>query len=138
MPLTKISTGLVSDSAITGVKINDASIHAVDLATASVTSDKLHTNLNLASHTVTLPENSISNRELNLTFTSGDANKFLKVSSTGALSWEAPGSYPIDYTAITGPIPANHIATGTITSDMIENLTISDGDIANGTISGGK
>ena len=138
MPLTKISTGLVSDSAITGVKINDASIQAVDLATASVTSDKLHTTLNLASHTVTLPENSISNRELNLTFTSGDANKFLKVSSTGALSWEAPGSYPIDYTAITGPIPANHIATGTITSDMIENLTISDGDIANGTISGGK
>jgi len=72
MPLTKISTGLVSDSAITGVKINDASIQAVDLATASVTSDKLHTTLNLASHTVTLPENSISNRELKKPSSSGN------------------------------------------------------------------
>ena len=85
MPLTKISTGLVSDSAITGVKINDASIQAVDLATASVTSDKLHTTLNLASHTVTLPENSISNRELNLTFPS-EVVKSIKVRVTEGLN----------------------------------------------------
>jgi len=138
MPLTKITTNLLADSAVTGAKINDASIQSVDLATGSITSDKIHTTLDISSHTLTLPENSITSRELNLTFTSGDANKFLQVSSTGALSWEAPGAYPINYSAITGPIPANHIASNTITSDMITNLTITDSDIANGTITGPK
>ena len=138
MPLTKLQTGLISDDAVTSAKIADSTIIADNLAINSITPDKLDTTFDMSTHSVTFPENSINHRELNLTFNSSDADKFLQISAAGALSWNAPGNYPITYASITGPIPASHIDNDTITSAMIDGLTIADGNISNGTITGSK
>ena len=138
MPLTKLPTGLILDDAVTSAKIADSTIIADNLATGSITSDKLDTTFDMSSHSLTFPENSINHRELNLTFSASDADKFLQISAAGALSWNAPGNYPITYASITGPIPASHIDNDTITSAMIDDLTIADSNISNGTITGSK
>ena len=138
MPLTKLPTGLILDDAVTSAKIADSTIIADNLATGSITSDKLDTTFDMSNHSLTFPENSINHRELNLTFSASDADKFLQISAAGALSWNAPGNYPITYASITGPIPASHIDNDTITSAMIDDLTIADSNISNGTITGSK
>jgi len=139
MALTKLPAGSIIDGTITSSKIANATILGEDLATGSVTVDKLNTTFDISSHTLTLPQDSVGHRELDITFTSpADDDKFLQISSAGVLQWAAPGSYPITYAALSGVIPAGHIADETITSAMIENLTIADEDIADGTITGVK
>ena len=139
MALTKLPAGSIIDGTITSSKIADGTILENDIGTGAVSADKINTTLDVSSHTITLPQDLIGHRELNITFTSpADDDKFLQISSAGALQWAAPGTYPITYAALSGVIPAGHIADETITSTHIENLTIAEGDIADGTITAVK
>jgi len=139
MALTKLPAGSIIDGTITSAKIANATILGEDIGTGSISADKINTTLDISSHTITLPQDLIGHRELDITFTSpADDDKFLQISSAGVLQWSAPGTYPITYAALSGVIPAGHIANETITSAHIENLTIADEDIADGTISGVK
>lgn len=139
MALTKLPAGSIIDGTITSVKIANATILGEDIGTGAISGDKINTTLDVSSHTITLPQDLIGHRELNITFTSpADDDKFLQISSAGVLQWAAPGTYPITYGALSGVIPSGHIADETITSTHIENLTIAEGDIADGTITAVK
>ena len=139
MALTKLPAGSIIDGTITSVKIANATILGEDIGTGAISGDKINTTLDVSSHTITLPQDLIGHRELNITFTSpADDDKFLQIDSSGVLQWSAPGSYPITYGALSGVIPSGHIADETITSAHIENLTIAEGDISDGTISAVK
>jgi len=139
MALTKLPGGSIVDGSITSAKIAGTTILGEDIGIGAISADKINTTLDISSHTITLPQDLIGHRELNITFTSpADDDKFLQISSAGVLQWAAPGTYPITYAALSGVIPAGHIADETVTSAMIENLTIADGNIADGTITAVK
>ena len=139
MALTKLPAQSIVDGTITSAKIQDATITASDLATGSITVDKLSTTFDISSHTLTLPADAVTHRELAITYTSPTHDdKFLQINSSGEFVWADPGTYPIAYSAITGPIPASHIAAGMITSAMIGNQEVADANIADGTITPAK
>ena len=139
MPLTKLPAGSIVDGSITSSKIADATITATDIANSTITVDKLSSALDISAYTLTLPTDAVTHRELAITYTSPTHDdKFLKINSSGVFEWADPGTYPIAYSAITGPIPANHIAAGTIVSAMIGNQEVAEANIADGTITDGK
>ena len=142
MPLTKVSSDFISDNAITSVKIASSQVGTSDIATNAVTSDKLHTTLDLSSATITLPANSVTHTQLQGTYTPGtDDLKFLQISSAGVLQWANPVTVPIPFTSISGTIANTQLPTGgnaIIDSDRIVDATIVNGDIANTTITDGK
>ena len=139
MPLTKLPAGSIVDGSITSSKIADATITATDIANSTITVDKLSSTLDISTRTLTLPVDAVTHRELAITYTSPTHDdKFLQINSSGEFVWADPGSYPITYSAITGPIPAGHIAAGTIVSSMIGNQEVAEANIADGTITDGK
>ena len=139
MALTKLPAGSLVDGSITSVKIANATILTEDIGTGAITADKITTTLDLSSHTVTLPLDLIGQGQLNMSYdSSNDIDKFLQISSTGALQWATPIPPPTTYSALSGLIPAGHIDAGTITSTMIGDQEVADSNIADGTISAGK
>jgi len=64
MALTKVTKSGITDNSIDADKLEDGTIVAADIATGTITADKLNSTLDLSSKTVTLPNTSVSNAML--------------------------------------------------------------------------
>jgi len=86
MALTKVTSGGITDSAITSAKINDGAITNDDIKSdAAITAGKLSATLDLSSKTVTLPASSVTAHATNPTKASIEALGIAASSITGAL-----------------------------------------------------
>ena len=91
MALTKVQNTGIADDAVTTDKIENTTVVAADLATGSVSADKLASTLDLSSKTVTLKNNEISNGELaNSAITLNGSSIALGASGTAKhIDWQA-------------------------------------------------
>ena len=99
MALTKVTKSGITDNSIDADKLEDGTIVAADIATGTITADKLNSTLDLSSKTVTLPNTSVSNAMLagsianaklaNSTLTINGSSVSLGGSvSAGSLEWQ--------------------------------------------------
>ena len=99
MALTKVTKSGITDNSIDADKLEDGTIVAADIATGTITADKLNSTLDLSSKTVTLPNTSVSNAMLagsianaklaNSTLTINGSSVSLGGSvSAGSLDWQ--------------------------------------------------